>query len=132
MPYLIDSNWVIRQLNGNAEAVKLLEALAEDGIGVSIITYMEAYQGVLQKPDPKQAEAEFEAFFRSLLVLPLSPAVARRCARLREDLKRAGKQVRARALDLVIAATALEHDLTLVTQNTDDFKDIPGLKIYRK
>jgi predicted nucleic acid-binding protein len=36
--------------------------------------------------------------------------------------------VRQRALDLIIAATALEHDLTLVTRNREDFQDIPGLQ----
>jgi predicted nucleic acid-binding protein len=37
--------------------------------------------------------------------------------------------VNSRALDLIIAATALEYDLTLVTKNTDDFKDIPHLSL---
>jgi hypothetical protein len=34
-----------------------------------------------------------------------------------------------RALDLIIAATALENDLTLVTYNRADFADIPGPKL---
>jgi tRNA(fMet)-specific endonuclease VapC len=33
-----------------------------------------------------------------------------------------------RTLDLRIAATALVHDLTLVTRNTQDFARVPGLK----
>jgi predicted nucleic acid-binding protein len=33
--------------------------------------------------------------------------------------------------DLLIAATALEHDLTLVTQNLHHFNRIPGLKLYQ-
>jgi predicted nucleic acid-binding protein len=39
--------------------------------------------------------------------------------------------VKSRALDLIIAATALEYGLTLVTKNTDDFKDIPDLTLYQ-
>jgi predicted nucleic acid-binding protein len=35
--------------------------------------------------------------------------------------------VNSRALDLIIAATALEYDLTLVTANNKDFADIPDL-----
>ncbi len=46
-------------------------------------------------------------------------------------LAKQGKRVKPRALDLVIAATAFEHGLTLVTQNRDDYKDIPGLKLYQ-
>jgi predicted nucleic acid-binding protein len=34
------------------------------------------------------------------------------------------------ALDLLIAATALEYDLTLVTDNIEDFKDIPDLNLH--
>lgn len=31
----------------------------------------------------------------------------------------------------MIAATAIEHDLTLVTRNVDDFSDVPGLQLYK-
>jgi predicted nucleic acid-binding protein len=60
---------------------------------------------------------------------PLSPAIARRCARLREELKGRGRRVRDRALDLIIAATALEHELRLVTRNLADYEDIPDLAL---
>lgn len=32
----------------------------------------------------------------------------------------------------MIAATALEHDLTIVTRNLDDYKDIPDLKLKER
>jgi predicted nucleic acid-binding protein len=76
------------------------------------------------------AEAKLAAFLAKVPILPFSPEVARRCARLRLDLKRQGKRVRPRALDLIIAATALEHGLTLVTRNSGDYQDIPGLTLY--
>lgn len=62
--------------------------------------------------------------------LKMASAVARRCAGLREMLRKQGKRVNQRAFDLLIAATAIEHGLTLVTRNTDDYEDIPGLKLY--
>lgn len=46
-------------------------------------------------------------------------------------LKRQGKNPRKRAFDLVIAATALEHGLEVVTHNTKDFDDIPNLVRYQ-
>jgi predicted nucleic acid-binding protein len=64
-------------------------------------------------------------------VLPLSLAVARRCAELREELDRQGKRFRSRAFDLVIAAAALEHGLELVTRNLADVADIPHLALYQ-
>jgi predicted nucleic acid-binding protein len=46
--------------------------------------------------------------------------VAQRCARLREALRGDRRRVDARAFDLLVAATALEYDLTLVTRNLRD------------
>ncbi|MGI8824219.1 MAG: type II toxin-antitoxin system VapC family toxin [Chloroflexota bacterium] len=63
-------------------------------------------------------------------VLPLDASIARRCAGIREALRTQGKTIRGRALDLLIAATALEHELTIVTRNIEDFNDIPGLVLY--
>jgi tRNA(fMet)-specific endonuclease VapC len=129
MPSLIDSHVVIDHLANVPEASQLLSRLAADGIAMSIITYMEAFQGITRSPHPEEAHTKFRAFAKSIPVLPLSIAVAERCARLRETLKNQNKRVNSRALDLLIAATALEYDLTLVTKNTDDFKDIPDLPL---
>jgi predicted nucleic acid-binding protein len=60
---------------------------------------------------------------------PFGRAEAQRCAEIREVLRSEGKRVRQRALDLMIAATALEHDLTLVTNNAADYQDVPGLRL---
>jgi tRNA(fMet)-specific endonuclease VapC len=129
MPYLIDSHVVIDHLADVPEASHLLSRLAADGIAMSIITYMEAFQGVTRSPQPDAAHAKFRVFTKSIPVLPLSIAVAERCARLRETLRTQNKRVNARALDLIIAATALEYDLTLVTENSKDFADIPDLPL---
>jgi tRNA(fMet)-specific endonuclease VapC len=131
MPYLIDSNLVIDHLSDVPEASQLLADLAEEGLAISIITYMEAFQGVERSPSPKEAHDKFHAFAGSVLILPLSVAVAERCARLREALRSQNKRVNSRALDLIIAATALEYGLTLVTNNVEDFEDIPDLTLYQ-
>lgn len=132
MPYLVDTDFVIDHLANIPAATQLLDRLALEGIAISMITYMEAYQGVLRSPDPKQAQAKFQAFRQSVPVLPFSLSVAKRCAALREQLKQEGKRVKARALDLLNAAIALEHDLTLVTRNVEDYDDIPHLKLYQE
>jgi tRNA(fMet)-specific endonuclease VapC len=127
MPHLIDSHVVIDHLADVPEASALLSRLAEDGIAISIITYLEAFQGIVRSPHPKEAHAKFRAFAKAVPILPLSVAVAEHCARPRETLRRQNKRVNSHALDLIIAATALEYDLTLVTENTGDFNDIPEL-----
>jgi len=130
MPYLIDSDWVIDHLDDVSAAVQLLQQLVPAGIAISVITYMEAYQGVERSPDPLTARAKLQAFVDGVPVVFLSIAIAQRCARLRESLRAQGRRVNPRALDLIIGATALEHSLTLVTRNVHDYSDIPGLAIY--
>ncbi|MBI4299843.1 MAG: type II toxin-antitoxin system VapC family toxin [Chloroflexi bacterium] len=130
MPYLIDTDWVIDYLADAADALQLLERLAEDGIAISIITYMEIYQGVDRSPNPAEAEAILQSFLEAVPILPFSLSVARRCAHLREELRSRRRRVNQRALDLIIAATALEHSLTLVTRNVEDYEDIPGVELY--
>ena len=130
MPYLIDSDWVIDYLGGIPGALRLLENLADEGVAISILTFTEIYQGVLRSTQPEEVQDKLQAFLYAVPIIPLSPAVARRCARLREDLQSQSRRVNQRAIDLMIAATALEYDLILVTRNTRDYGDVPGLRTY--
>lgn len=131
MAYLIDSDWIIDWLAGERTARELLVSLAEEGIGISIVTYMEAYQGVSRSQTPVEARQKLADLLEGIPLIPFSPAVARRCAGLRETLRKQGRRVNKRALDLLIAATAIEHDLELVTRNTADYADVPELKLRR-
>jgi len=131
MPYLIDSDVVIDHLADVTDATILLEHLATEVIAVSIITYMEAYQGMLRSPHPASARKKFEAFLETVQVLTFSLEGAKRCAQLRETLHREGKRIKARTLDLMTAAIALEYRLTIVTRNVADYNDIPDLKLYK-
>jgi predicted nucleic acid-binding protein len=131
MPYLVDTNVVIDHLAAVPDASQFLDRFAQEGIVISIVTYMEAFQGVVRSEQPEEAAEKFHAFADKVLILPFSFAVAERCARLRETLRNQNKRVKSRALDLIIAATALEYGLTLVTKNAEDFKDIPDLPLYQ-
>jgi predicted nucleic acid-binding protein len=131
VPYLLDSDRVIDLLTDDPKAMTLLNRLAANGLYTSIVTYMEAFQGTLREPNQATAEGKLEVLVRSAPVLPFSPSIARRCARLREHFRLAGRRTTSRALDLMIAATAIEHDLVLVTRNRRDYQDVPGLLLYR-
>jgi tRNA(fMet)-specific endonuclease VapC len=60
-------------------------------------------------------------------VLNFDHACAERFGKVRGTLLRQGISVP--TADLMIAAVALVHDLTLVTNNTADFQNIPGLRL---
>ena len=129
MSYLIDTDTVADWLNNRPEAVRLLLTIEPEGLAISLITYGEVYDGVYFGRDPRAAEQAFLRFIRGVSVLPLNRAIMRRFALLRGDLRRRGQGIG--DLDTMIAATALHHDLTLVTRNLRHETRIPELKILQ-
>jgi tRNA(fMet)-specific endonuclease VapC len=97
-----------------------------DGFGVSVVKELELWEGVYTGRDPKSAALNLRQFLSGVKVLPVSRLVARRCARIRGELRAQKRPVQHRAFDLLIAATALQHRLTMVTSDAD-YDDIPGL-----
>ena len=128
MAYLLDSDWLILRSANRPTAVQLVRQLASAGLAVSVITYLEVFQGLDREPDPGAAEVRLGRLLATMTVLPVSRDVARRCAF--RALRQQGRRIGPRALDLLIAATAIEHDLALVTRNVDDYRDVPGLRLY--
>lgn len=131
MPYLIDTDHVIDHLTEQPAIVTLLNRLTEEGIAITMVTYMEVYEGIVRDPDPDMAQARFDRFLVGVPILPFSEAVAQTCARLRHQLRTQGKRVNARALDLVNAATAIHYGLIFMTRNLEDYDDIPDLQLYQ-
>jgi predicted nucleic acid-binding protein len=126
---LVDTDVAIDFLQGDPAAKAYFSALpADEKAAIGIITYIELYTGVSTSVDPPAAEQPLLAFLGLVEILELSMSVARRCAEIRADLLRRGRRIRARAFDLVIAATALDAGLILVTRNTADYQDIAGLQ----
>jgi predicted nucleic acid-binding protein len=68
----------------------VLRALAPDGLAISLVTYGEIYEGISYGRDPAGSERVFRRFLRAVDVLPLTPPIMRRFARLRGDLRRQG------------------------------------------
>lgn len=77
--------------------------------------------------DPTRILIGINDLLQDLIVLDFDEECARRFGLVRGELKRAGISVG--PIDLQVAAVALAHDLTLVTNNTADFQRIPGLRL---
>ena len=117
-------------MHGQESAIQTLLELTPSGLALSIITYGELYEGAYYARNPEPALAGLHAFLEGKEILLLSQAVIERFAIARGGLTR---QIRQQIgdLDILIAATALEHDLTLLTRNLRDFQHIPDLSLYQ-
>ena len=129
MSYLVDSDWLIDAFLGVPAAVNLLARLRGEGLAVSIISYGEIFEGAIGAPDPATELARFRRFLARVALLPLDDAIMERFARTRAELRRRGQLIP--DLDLLIAATAVNHDLTLLTRNVRHFNRIPELRLYQ-
>ena len=99
------------------------------GIGVSINVLGELYDGAVLAPESADRLAGIRRYIANFPVVDLSEEVMEVFARNRAGLLVSGQQLP--DLDLLIAATALVHDLVLMTRNVRHFERIPDLKIYR-
>jgi tRNA(fMet)-specific endonuclease VapC len=127
LQYLIDTDWVIHYLNGRHDIVERLHVLRPDGLGLSVVALAELYEGVYSSRDPEKDEQGLNDFLRGVTVLGLDEETARIFGRERGRLRRAGQLIG--DMDLFIAATALQYDLTLLTNNRRHFDRVDGLRI---
>jgi predicted nucleic acid-binding protein len=95
---------------------------------ISAITVGELYQGAYRSASPDRHVENIEAkILPAVTVLPFDVEVAKVFGRIRAGLEAAGKQLP--DADLQIAATAIRHDLELVTGNVRHFERISGLAL---
>lgn len=125
--YVVDTDWVIQYLNADATIVAGLDARRVDGIGISMVSIAELYEGVHYARDPRASERELRDFLLGLTKFGIDEETCRIFGRERGRLRRARKIIG--DFDLLIAATALQRGLTLLTNNRRHFERIEGLQI---
>ena len=128
MAYLIDTDWAINLLVGRNPAIAETRRLGMAQMSVSRVTAAELYHGAYATASPEGHVVAIRHFLDSCQVLEVSDAVCVRFGELRAGLWRQGEKLS--DFDMVIAATALSHDLTLLTFNRRHFERVPGLRIY--
>lgn len=128
MRYLIDSDWIIDCIAGIPDAVQAIERHRALGIAVSTIAVGEVYEGAYLFPNPAARLDEFRRFLDGFTVLAATEPVVEIFARVRAQLRRQGNLIP--DLDLLIASTALAHDLIVMTRNVRHFGRVPGLQLY--
>jgi len=128
MSYLIDTDLIIDALHDHSSALDLLDRLVPSGLAISILTLGELYEGVHRSADPAAHRVGMHQFLDGYRIIGLDDPTMDRFARERATLRQQGLLIP--DFDLLIAATALAHQLTLVTRNTRHFQRIPTLQLY--
>ena len=133
MPYVLDTNTISAFQYRNRDVVARVRAQPDSEIFVTIVTLQEQMAGQLGvlnrqlRPDALITAYDellrTSAFYGTANVLRYDVAAARIDDDLRVRLRRMG------TFDRRIAAITLAHGHTLVTRNTIDFRDVPGLDL---
>ena len=132
MSYLIDTN-VLSELRRKAPDARVVHWFSQRPAGtlyLSVLTLGELRKGIEAMPDPPRRlvlldwlETELPAFF-SGRILPIDAALADRWGRM---VAHAGRPLP--AIDSLLAATALQHEMILVTRN---LRDMQGLGVQAR
>lgn len=128
MSYLIDTNVLseLKRKSPDPGVVAWFSQRPPATLHLSVLTLGEIRKGIENVGDETRRqtlidwlEADLPTFFTGR-ILPIDEAVADRWGRL---VAAAGRPLP--AIDSLLAATALEHDLVLVTRNAKDFTGLP-------
>ena len=125
--YLIDSNWVIDVLRNHPGSLAWIEERLVDGIGISVISIAELYVGPHRRPNPQVERQRVADQLLQFTELPVDVETCEIFGRIKARLQLAGNTIE--DFDTMIAATALQHDLTLLSNNRKHFNRVDGLTL---
>ena len=119
---LVDTDVLIWHLRGYAQAMRRLDQLG--ALTLSAVSYLEVLQGMRNKAELLAVKKMLDK--RSARLLPVTKAITLRATELMESLTLShGLQMG----DALIAATALDHQLPVLTANVKHFGAVAGLQV---
>lgn len=133
MSYLADTNAIseFTKKTPNQKVLDWFAAQTEESLFISVITIGEIEKGIAKIAD-SAGKAKYEVYLKNIIlrfdrrILPISLNIGRRWGKLYGTLQKTGRVLP--QWDSLIAATALEHNLTIITRNVGDFEDT-GAKV---
>jgi tRNA(fMet)-specific endonuclease VapC len=126
--FLLDTNACIQFLNGTSPPLgQRMRGEDPAGFRISSVTKGELLYGARRSRRVAENLRLLEGFFATVMSLPFDDPCAEHYGAIRADLAARGQPVGRN--DLMIAAIARAHDLTVVTHNAGEFSRIPGLRV---
>ena len=125
--FLIDTDTIIYSLKGNDFVVQNLAAHQRDPLKISVISLMELYYGAYKSEKMKANLAKVRRIEKAFDIISVDFSVAETFGMIKSDLELQGTPLD--DFDLVIAASALAHNLILVTNNEKHFRRVEGLEL---
>lgn len=127
MAYLIDTDTIIFALRGDSNVLAKFEENKNLPISISLITYAELVFGAKRSQNEQKNMIKVNHIRDIYPIEKLSEGIMEVFADIKA--KMFDKGIRIEDMDLLIAATAIYNELTLVTNNTKHFENVPNLKI---
>ena len=125
--YLLDTDTCVGWLRGNETVHRRLAAVGPTATAMSIVTLAELRYGSACSAHPEENHRAIDSFLTGVAVVGLDLATARTFGDVKAALRAQGMLLE--DADLLVAATALAYQLTLVTNNTQHFTRILDLVI---
>lgn len=125
--HLADTGWLIRSLRKNAAYTATLRKIGTPQLAVSLVSVAELLEGVYLANDPAAARQALDLELVGMTRLGLNEAIADLYGQHRSQLRRTNQLIG--QTDLLIAVTALYHNLTVLTTNPGEFQRVPGLPV---
>lgn len=126
MDYLLDTNICIHFFRGKFGVAEKFEAVKVENCAISEITLAELVYGAEKSENPKKNHRLIEQFVEIVTILPIFDSIMK-YGKEKARLRNAGIMIS--DLDLLIGCTAVEYDLIMVTENTNEFERISGIKL---
>ena len=128
MRYLLDTCVISDFIKGELGTQARLKQTPPIDIAVSVITVMELRYGLLINPQrAHKIEPAIVSFLTSVTILAFGNPEAERAAQIRAILRTQGQPIG--PYDVLIAATALQHNLLMITANQREFDRVPTLRV---
>lgn len=128
MSYIIDTDIAVEHLGDNTRITRLLDRISGQPLYLSSVTLAELSEAAFWYANPNEHIVAMQQAFRSFEVIAPNESIAIQFAELRSFLRRRGRIIG--DFDLLIAATALDRDLTLISFNKRHVNRVPDLRLF--